>query len=139
MAVDVIVYRVVDENGYGMYGGRVVPVAASLWSLATQAAFDELAHPVPDRILRTVHFREQKYQFAFRSLEQLRDWISVDDWILRMGEFGGILQTISVSVDADNPLLFDKGQCAFAVAMSTIICSQNIAKFFFGREWKEYL
>jgi hypothetical protein len=92
------VYRIETKDGQGMYGSGGFRRAAG------EAAYDGSRHPGPgeDGKMRkvtekrrdTYYFDYSPFHFGFISVEQLRNWIYKDEWLLSLHESGHVLAIV---------------------------------------------
>lgn len=80
----ITVYRVVDKNGLGMYGGQ--QLLQSLWDEACSGAYHR-CHVMPcDDGLTNIPW---SWKFAFKDSEQLNNWIYKKEWKDAIENLGG--------------------------------------------------
>lgn len=108
-----LVFRIEDANGKGMYGG-------GMWDQVVGPHGEPDRHPCPneDSRLWGNYLKRPEvvydFHFGFSSIAQLRAWLYQDEWLERMHELGGVLKVYDVDdehvVLGNAQVMFLKGQ-----------------------------
>lgn len=93
------VYRIETKNGTGMCG------SGGIYNAAGSDAYSPTRHPGPheddklheatrDRMNGRMYFDYQPYHFGFASIDQLRNWVYKDEWLVSLHNDGHVLAVI---------------------------------------------
>lgn len=138
--MDIIIYRVEDENGVG-FGTKLSGEKSdffgdlTVWSvvLGNGCSYDLDAnlHPAPDNdeiLMKNLKERDiTEYTFAFSSAQQMRNWLYRDKWLISLEKFGMVIN--KCIIDSDYVILGEK-QCIYLKDKVTYKAEEKITEYF---------
>lgn len=122
-----LVYRVVDQNGDGMYRASTMDNNDCLWHKCCDDYDDDEHHPAPSGInhkicVKFLDNHPSDFFFGFSSLDQLNHWIFEDEWKEKMHLEAGKVLVFDVK---PSHCVFDEHQVAFL--MEEAFCVRELS------------